>query len=70
MFYDVLVIYIKNEEGKAFVHANCVELSGRKQPYSQALYLVLFDTSLESECIFVFKILNKNKSHFWTDLLL
>jgi hypothetical protein len=30
---------------------------------SRVLYLVLFD-------IFVFKILNKNKSHFWTDLLL
>jgi hypothetical protein len=30
---------------------------------SRVLYLVLFDT-------FVFKILNKNKSHFWADLLL
>jgi hypothetical protein len=30
----------------------------------------LFDTSLESESVTVFKILNKNKSHFWTDLLL
>jgi hypothetical protein len=57
MFYDVLVIYIKNEEGKAFVHANCVEPNGRcnsserKRPYSRVLYLVLFDTSLESESV-------------------
>jgi hypothetical protein len=57
MFYDVLVIYIKNEEGEAFVHANCVELNGRcnsserKRPYSRVLYLVLFDTSLESESV-------------------
>jgi hypothetical protein len=44
-------IYSKNEEGKAFVHANCVlcNPSERKRPYSRVLYLVLFDTSLESE---------------------
>jgi hypothetical protein len=47
-----------------FVHE--AELSGRcnsserKGPYSRVLYLVLFDTSFESECNFVFKILNKN----------
>ncbi|KAH0815872.1 hypothetical protein GEV33_006919 [Tenebrio molitor] len=43
--------WIKNEEGKAFVHANCVlcNPSERKRPYSRVLYLVLFDTSLESE---------------------
>jgi hypothetical protein len=54
--------YSKSEEGKAFVHANCVfvheaELSGRcnsserKRPYSRVLYLVLFDTSLENESV-------------------
>jgi hypothetical protein len=40
-----IVIYSKSEEGKAFIHANCV--SERKRPYSRLLYLVLFDTSLE-----------------------
>jgi hypothetical protein len=45
-----------SEEGKAFVHANCVfvheaELSGRsnsserKRLHSRVLYLVLYDTS-------------------------
>jgi hypothetical protein len=34
---NAIVIYSKREEGKAFVHANCM---------------------------------NKNKSYFWTDLLL
>jgi hypothetical protein len=33
----------------------------RKRPYSRVLYLVLFDTALESESVTV------NKSHFWTD---
>jgi hypothetical protein len=41
--------------------------SERKQPDSRVLYLVLFDTFLESESVTL--ILNKNKSHFWTDLL-
>jgi hypothetical protein len=52
-----MVIYSTSEEGKFFVHANCVfvheaELSGqcnaseRKRPYFRVLYLVLFDTSL------------------------
>jgi hypothetical protein len=65
-----IVIYSKNEEGKAFVHALCGRhnSSEQKRPYSRVLYLVLFDTSPQSECNFVFKILNK--SHFWTDLLL
>jgi hypothetical protein len=65
--------YSKNEEDQAFVHANCMfvheeELNGqcnsseRKRPYSRVLYLVLFDTSLESN--FVLKILAKNKPHF------
>jgi hypothetical protein len=59
---NTIVIYSKSKEGKAFVHANCVfvhevELSGRgnsserKRPYSRVLYLVLFDTSLESESV-------------------
>jgi hypothetical protein len=43
--------------------------SEQKRPYSRLLYLVLFDTSLEIECVTLFTILNKNKSHFWTDLL-
>jgi hypothetical protein len=47
-----IATYSNSEEGKAFVHANCVfeaELSAseRKRPYSLVLYLVLFDTSLE-----------------------
>jgi hypothetical protein len=52
-----IVIYTKSEEGKAFVHANCVfvheaQLSGRyssserKRSYFRVLYLVFFDTSL------------------------
>jgi hypothetical protein len=58
----MIVIYNESEEGKTFVHANCVfvhevELSGRhnsserKPPYSRVLYLGLFDTSLESESV-------------------
>jgi hypothetical protein len=35
---------------------------------SRVRYLVLFDTSLESN--FVLEILNKSKLQFWTDLLL
>jgi hypothetical protein len=60
----------KSEEGQAFVHANC-NSSERKRPYCRVLYLVLFDTSLESEfgTWYIFKILNKNKSHFWMGLL-
>jgi hypothetical protein len=67
------------KEGKAFVNANCngvddarFNSSERKRPHFRVLYLVLFDTSLESEvCNFVLKILNKiNKSHFRRDLLL
>jgi hypothetical protein len=57
-----IVIYSKNEERKVFAHANCVfaheaELSGRcnpserKMPYFPGLYLVLFDTSVESESV-------------------
>jgi hypothetical protein len=57
-----VVIYSKTEESKAFVHANCVfvheaELNGRcnsskrKRPYSRVVYLVLFDTSFESESV-------------------
>jgi hypothetical protein len=54
------------KEGKAFVNANCngvddarFNSSERKRPHSRVLYLVLFDTSLESEvCNFVLKILN------------
>jgi hypothetical protein len=57
-----IVFYSKSKEGKAFVHANCVfvheaELNGRcnsserKRPYSRVLYLVLFDTSVESESV-------------------
>jgi hypothetical protein len=70
-----IVIYTTREEGKAFVHANCMfghdaQRSGRcnsseqKRPYSRVLYLILFDTrhnSLENECNFIFKILNKIK---------
>jgi hypothetical protein len=50
----------KNEEGRAFAHANCVheaELRGRcnsserKRLYSRVSYFVLFDTSLESESV-------------------
>jgi hypothetical protein len=52
-----IVIYGKSEEGKAFVHANCMfeytksNSSERKRLYSRVLYLVLFDTSLESESV-------------------
>jgi hypothetical protein len=57
-----IVIYSKNEERKVFAHANCAfahegELIGRcnpserKLPYFPVLYLVLFDTSLESESV-------------------
>jgi hypothetical protein len=60
-----IVIYTTREEGKAFVHANCMfghdaQRSGRcnpseqKRPYSRVLYLVLFetlDTSLENESV-------------------
>jgi hypothetical protein len=45
------VIYSTSEEGKAFVHANCDDARERKLPYSGVLYLVLFDTSLESESV-------------------
>ncbi|KAH0818853.1 hypothetical protein GEV33_003938 [Tenebrio molitor] len=44
----------KSEEGKAFVHAKLLfvdDASERKRPYSRVLYLVLFDTSLESESV-------------------
>jgi hypothetical protein len=60
-----IVIYTTREEGKAFVHANCMfghdaQRSGRcnsseqKRPYSRVLYLILFDTrhnSLENESV-------------------
>jgi hypothetical protein len=68
--YDYFIDYMdigfkKSEEGKAFVHANCVfvheaELSvrcnscERKRSYSRVLYLVLLDTSLESESVTVY----------------
>jgi hypothetical protein len=62
MSVDEIVIYSKIDEDKAFVHANCVfdheaDLRGRcnsserKRPYSKVLYLVLFDTSLESKLL-------------------
>jgi hypothetical protein len=53
--FNLIVIYTTREEGKAFVHANCMfghdaQRSGRcnsseqKRPYSRVLYLILFDT--------------------------
>jgi hypothetical protein len=62
---QTIVIYTTREEGKAFVHANCMfghdaQRSGRcnsseqKRPYSRVLYLILFDTrhnSLENESV-------------------
>jgi hypothetical protein len=50
-----IVIYTTREEGKAYVHANCMfghdaQRSGRcnsseqKRPYSRVLYLILFDS--------------------------
>jgi hypothetical protein len=55
---EYIVSYSKSEEGKAFVHANCmfvreVELSGRynssEQKWPHSRVLVLFDTFLEIE---------------------
>jgi hypothetical protein len=53
----VLVIYSKSEEGKAFVHANCVFDA-----------IPVNETGLLWSAVFgyVIKILNKNKSHFWS----
>jgi hypothetical protein len=62
---NIIVIYTTREEGKAFVHANCMfgydaQRSGRcnsseqKRPYSRVLYLILFDArhnSLENESV-------------------
>jgi hypothetical protein len=53
--FHKIVIYTMREEGKAFVHANCMFVhdaqrsggcnsSEQKQPYSRVLYLILFDT--------------------------
>jgi hypothetical protein len=67
-----IATYSNSEEGKAFVHANCVfeaELSGRcnaserKRPHSRVLYLVLFDTSLEIVSLTLY-LKNVNKTKF------
>jgi hypothetical protein len=51
-----IVIYSKNEEGKAFVHALCGRhnSSEQKRPYSRVLYLVLFDTYSQSESVILY----------------
>jgi hypothetical protein len=67
LFYFFISSYLQYERGKAFVHANCVFVheaqlrercnsSERKRPYSRVLYLILFDTPVESVKS-VFKIL-------------
>jgi hypothetical protein len=72
-----IVIYSKSEEDKAFVHGNCMfvhpaELRGgcnsseRKRPsYSQVLYLVLFDTSLEIESVTLYSKFEIKISHIF-----
>jgi hypothetical protein len=58
----MFTIFSISEEGKAFVHTNCVFVheaklsrrcnsSERKWPYFRVLYLVLFDISVEIESV-------------------
>jgi hypothetical protein len=43
-----IVVYSKSEEDKADLSGRCNSRE-RKRPYSRVLYLVWFDTSLESK---------------------
>jgi hypothetical protein len=49
----IIVIYSKSEEGKAFVHANCnaIKVNESGLTLDCCTYLVLFNTSLESESV-------------------